>query len=257
MSPTSERESRDDSLTDRAQRIRAVLFDATGTLFDTRESVGTVYSRVAAQHGVALPAWRLDDAFKRIVAGAVPRVFPECDLEQAREREEQWWRAAIRSTFLAADSTVKFDDPAAFYGELFDYYKCGHAWALRPGAAEGLRELRRNGLATGVISNFDQRLPEILQALGVHDLLDVVMIPARCGCEKPASGIFEAALREIGVPPAAAIFVGDDPEKDRAAAEQVGMQSLDPEILDGFQHITGYVEALNDKHAPSTDGQAR
>ena len=226
-----------------APRIDGVLFDATGTLFDTAESVGTVYGRAAEAHGISLPAWRLDDAFNRIVASAPPRVFPDCDSSRAAQLEQGWWRKVVRSTFLAADSTVVFPDPNAFYDSLFDAYKEAGAWKLRTGVAEGLRELKRRGIATGVVSNFDQRLPMILQALEVASFLDIVITPAVCGFEKPDPGIFKAALLALGTEASATLFVGDHPEKDRSAAERVGMRSLDPDVLESLQDIATHIGA--------------
>jgi putative hydrolase of the HAD superfamily len=226
-----------------APRIDGVLFDATGTLFDTAESVGTVYGRAAEAHGISLPAWRLDDAFNRIVASAPPRVFPDCDASRAAQLEQGWWRKVVRSTFLAADSTVVFPDPNAFYDSLFDAYKEAGAWKLRTGVAEGLRELKRRGIATGVVSNFDQRLPVILQALEVASFLDIVITPAVCGFEKPDPGIFKAALLALGTEASATLFVGDHPEKDRSAAERVGMRSLDPDVLESLQDISTHIGA--------------
>jgi putative hydrolase of the HAD superfamily len=222
-----------------------VLFDATGTLLETRESVGAVYSRRATSHGVKLPAWRLDDAFGRVVAGAPARVFTDCHASEITEHEQQWWRAVVRSTFLAADSTVKFADFATFFSELYGYYQTRDAWALRPGVRPALADLKRRGYRTGVVSNFDQRLPIILQALRIHEFLDVVMIPARCRAEKPDPRIFEAALELLGLRAQSVVYLGDDPEKDRAAAERVGMRCIDPDALETFAELHSQIERLN------------
>ena len=85
--------------------IRAVLFDAAGTLIAPREPVGESYARLARDYGVALSAWRLDDAFRRIFAQAEPMVFPEAAPEEIPALERDWWRRVVRATFLAADST--------------------------------------------------------------------------------------------------------------------------------------------------------
>jgi putative hydrolase of the HAD superfamily len=109
--------------------------------------------------------------------------------------------------------------------------------------AEGLRELKRRGIATGVVSNFDQRLPVILQALEVASFLDIVITPAVCGFEKPDPGIFKAALLALDTEASATLFVGDHPEKDRSAAERVGMRSLDPDVLESLQDIANHIGA--------------
>jgi putative hydrolase of the HAD superfamily len=220
-----------------SQAIRGVLFDATGTLFDLRESVGAVYSRMASAEGIELPAWRIDDAFSRIMARAPARVFPDMSLEKIAEHEREWWYNVVRSTFLATDSTVKFPDFAGFFARLFDYYARAEAWELRPGAHAALLELRRSKIATGVVSNFDQRLGDILESLDIASLLDSVTTPAICGAEKPDAAIFEAALKSIALPAAEVLFVGDHPEKDREAARRVGMRSLDPNAIESLAEI--------------------
>lgn len=224
-----------------------MLFDATGTLFETRESIGTVYARRAAPHGVELPSWRLDDAFRRILASAPPRVFPDAKADEIAELEFQWWRAVVRSSFLAADSTVKFDNFGAFFEQLYAYYESADAWTLRPGSGDLLRELKRREFRTGVVSNFDQRLPIILQALEINDFLDVVMIPARCRIEKPDRRIFAAALETLELPAGSVVYVGDDPEKDRAAGARAGMQCLDPDAFEVFGDLLEHIERLRAK----------
>lgn len=230
--------------------IHGVLFDATGTLFDLSESVGTVYARMAKPHGVDLPAWRLDDAFRRIMSSAPPRVFPECPPTEVFELEKQWWRKVVRSTFLAADSTVVFDDAAAFFGSVFDYYEDAAAWTMRAGARSCLARLRELGVVTGVVSNFDQRLPIIMQATNIAEFLDTMMTPARCGAEKPDAQIFQAALAEIHLRPDQVVFIGDHPEKDRAAAREVGMQSSDPDDYATLADFAASIEQANREAAP-------
>jgi putative hydrolase of the HAD superfamily len=245
----------------KSERIRGVLFDATGTLFDTRESIGTVYARHAAPHGVDLPSWRLDDAFARVLAAAPPRVFPDCEASEITHLEQQWWRNVVRSSFRAADSTLEFDDFSSFFSELYAYYETAEAWALRPGTRHVLSELKRRGFRTGVVSNFDQRLPIILQALDIDEFLDLVMTPAQCRAEKPDGRIFEAALQALKLPAAVVIYVGDDPEKDRAAAVRAGMQCLDPDAFEAYADFIHHVESMKvlcpDRVSDSASDEAR
>ena len=78
--------------------------------------------------------------------------------------------------------------------------------AQRPGA-RGPAHARRccacaqRGAATGVVSNFDGRLPGILAGLGLAELLGVVMLPGEARAAKPDPRIFALALARLGVPP--------------------------------------------------------
>lgn len=209
-----------------AAGARAALFDVTGVLLFTRAPVGETYATTAASHGVELPAWRLEDAFGRVLARVPPRVFPNLDATETAARERAWWRDVVRQTFQATDSTVRFADFDAFFDALYRAFARPDAWRVAPGAESMLRALRAEGWRTGAVSNFDHRLPDLLEGLGIAQLLDVVMIPSRCGAAKPEPAIFAAALEALGIRAQAAVYIGHDPEQDAAAATAAGLQGL-------------------------------
>lgn len=211
--------------------IRAVLFDATGTLIELREPVGESYARFARESGVQLPAWRIEDGFRRILARSPARVFPDAAPGEVPARERDWWRTLVRDTFRAADQTVHFRDFDAFFEALFRWYAGAGAWRLRPGAREALAALRRRGLRLGVLSDFDQRLTRILDCLEISSFFDTVVLCGAHGVAKPDPRAFEAALSALGVPAAEAVYVGDDPDRDLAGARAAGLQILDARDL--------------------------
>lgn len=214
--------------------IRGVCFDATGTLFETRESVGTVYSRAAAAAGVKLPAWRLDDAFRRVLqhgpgpGEAAPNAATRAEREAA---ERAWWRDRVRQTFQATDSTVRFADPEALFTTLFDHYRHAEAWQLRPGVLPLLEHLRRDGYRLGLASNFDHRLPEILEGLGLIDFFDARSIPSKSGRIKPERGVFEALAEALALPLEELAYVGDDAPATLAAIAAHGLRVFDVRTL--------------------------
>jgi putative hydrolase of the HAD superfamily len=229
----------------------AVLFDAAGTLIELRESVGETYARVASQHGVSLPAWRLDDAFRRVLRGAPPRAFPDVPSHEVAARERRWWWDQVRSTFLAADSTVRFDDFDSFFEELFEQYTGDRLWQARAGALECLASLRGEGRTLAVVSNFDQRLPKILEALGMADFLSVTVVPADCGVEKPDPRIFALALEQLGVAAADAAYVGDDPAKDAEGAARAGLAAVDVADLASLAELPARLPSLATLASPT------
>ncbi len=225
-------------------KLRAVLLDATGTLIEVREPVGVCYARIATPFGVTLPAWRIEDAFQRILGQAPPMLFPEVPTEQLAECERGWWQEIVRRTFLAADSTVRFSDFESFFNQLYRHYCGARGWALCRGAQPALAALRQSGLAIGIVSNFDQRLPKILELLEILDKIDSVTIPATCRARKPDRRIFEAALRSLGVAASEAIYVGDDPEIDVEAARAAGLRAVDVRQLPALEALPGHLERL-------------
>jgi putative hydrolase of the HAD superfamily len=207
--------------------VRAVLFDAAGTLIETREAVGETYARMARDHGVDLPAWRVDDAFRRIFRQAPPREHSAAEPAEIDRRDRAWWRALVRSTFLAADSTIRFSDFDAFFDALYRAFAEPAVWRRRTGARRALRELRSRGVATGIVSNFDRRLPALLAGLELAPLLDIVVLPSDAGALKPDPRIFAWALERLGVPAAHSVFVGDQAIPDLDGARAAGLRAID------------------------------
>lgn len=205
---------------------RAVLFDAAGTLIALREPVGETYARVAREQGVAASAWRLSDAFARVWRSAPPMVFPGLEPAAAREREREAWRTVVHQTYRAADSAAVPPDEEAAFATLFAHYGRGDAWCARPGAHHVLAALRGAGVATAVVSNFDQRLRGILSDLGLARELDLVWLASDAGAAKPDPAIFLGALAVLGVAPERALYVGDDAERDVAGARAAGLAAL-------------------------------
>ncbi len=226
--------------------IQAVIFDAAGTLIETAEPVGEVYAREARSFGVELPASRIEEAFRRILAAAPPPAWPGASLREAAEAERRWWWERVRETFRAADGTVRFDDFDGFFDRLFEHYAHGAAWRLRPGAREALVALRRDGLQLAVLSNFDQRLRPVLRELGIHGCFDAVTLPADAGAAKPARQIFDVCLKRLGVANHRCVYVGDHAEQDLASSKTAGLHSVDVASLATLAELPARVALLEE-----------
>lgn len=187
-----------------------LCFDASGTLIETREPVGAVYRRVALEFGVDLPAWRLDDAFARVLRGLPERGTSGANQQDRRDSERAWWFECIRQTFQATDSTVRFDDFKSFAGTLFDAYGTSEAWRIRSGAREWIQTLRDAAVPLAVVSGFDYRLPDILAGLDLLDLFECLEVPVYSGQAKPNPAVFERVSQELGRSVHHLHYVGDD-----------------------------------------------
>jgi putative hydrolase of the HAD superfamily len=225
-------------------RVRAVLFDAAGTLLWFREPVGETYRRVALDFGVDLPASRITEAFQRILVRADPMVFSGEPRERRRRLERQWWWQQVRSTFQAADSTARFTDFEAYFDRLWNHYAGAAAWHLAPGTREALDALRARRVPMAIVSNFDHRLPTILQELDILDFFENVTIPAEVGAAKPDRRIFEAALEGLGDPSRRAIYVGDRAIEDVAGASGAGLLPIQVGSLATLEELPAHIDAL-------------
>jgi len=204
-----------------------ICFDATGTLIEATQPVGETYHRFALEFGVDLPAWRLDDAFRRILRHAPARGLEGASFEERCAHEVAWWFERIRQTFQATDSTVRFDDFEAFARALFDFYAGAEAWRARPGMPALLGRLRDHGRRLCVVSNFDHRLPKILEAIDLARFFEKIFIPSQTAHAKPERALFEAVGAAVGQPLETLLYVGDDAPETLAAIASHGLRVLD------------------------------
>lgn len=215
-----------------------VVFDATGTLIETTESVGESYRRIALRFDVDLPAWRLEDGFRRVLRHAPVRGTDGETPEARRQGEVAWWFEIIRQTFQATDSTVRFADFPAFATALFDAYREGSAWRVRDGMRDVLEAVRAAEIPIAVISNFDHRLPDVLEALGIEHYFRSIILPSATGSAKPERGPFEAAAEALSCPLAELIYVGDDANDRLEKIADYGVQVVDIRTLENSAELT-------------------
>jgi putative hydrolase of the HAD superfamily len=101
------------------------------------------------------------------------------------------------------------------------------------GALETLRELRRRGRKTALISNCTEEVALIWQETPFAALFDAALFSATAGCMKPDRQIYELALAELGVPASEALFVGDGANDELRGACEAGLTPVLVE-LDGI-----------------------
>ena len=104
-----------------------------------------------------------------------------------------------------------------------------------PGIADFLRELRRRGIPTGVVSNTNFREESMRARLALF-LPEHTFAFVLCSCEygtrKPAGDFFRLALRKAGVEPEEAWYCGDNPRCDAFGAHEAGLFPVLYDCLD-------------------------
>jgi len=205
-------------------RTAAVLFDAVDTLIRPWPSVGSVYARAAAGHGLRCPVRGLEAAFRPAYRELFPeRFFGRSGLQTSEPRERRWWTRVVARTFERAGCGVP---TAAVVAAGFAAFARGGAWRPLPGAVETLRTLKARGLKIGLVSNYDGRLHRVVAEVGLKSYFDVVIASSETGWAKPSPRIYAAALAALGVEPGEALMVGDRPREDVAGATAAGLRAL-------------------------------
>jgi putative hydrolase of the HAD superfamily len=203
--------------------IVGIGLDATGTLFRAAD-LGGDYARVLARHGLAADAAELNRL--------VPEVWREfsCAADPARDRfaghpggSRGFWSDVLYRLCERAGLPV----PSLFAAaELYQRFAGAAAWRLFDDVVPAIEALRERGLRLAVISNWDERLPRLLAALGIDDPFDAVVISCDVGMEKPHRAIFDAAASALDAPPERLLHVGDRRIEDLEGARAAGWHAL-------------------------------
>ncbi len=100
-------------------------------------------------------------------------------------------------------------------------------------------EIKRRGLALGLISNTDRDVGPLCDDLGVAESFDFILSSCTVGFEKPDPRIFYLALDLAGVAPQEAIHVGDQYKSDVIGARAAGIKPLLLDRYDMLAHLDG------------------
>jgi putative hydrolase of the HAD superfamily len=198
-----------------------VTFDAAGTLIRLTQSPGTTYAEVARTFGYDLDPDRVEAGFRKAWKALPARR----ETHGPRPDDDKgWWFELVAQAVYEAG--YKVEPLEKYFEELYRVYALSGAWELFPDAAEVLDALAANGIRLGIVSNFDRRLYDVLEHVGIRDRFEHILVSSEVGSDKPAAGIFLEAARRFAVTPEEILHVGDDPKLDGAAAKAAGCAVL-------------------------------
>lgn len=199
---------------------RAIFFDAVGTLFRVRGSVGQVYWEIARPYGVKATPEAIEAAFEEVFTAAPPLAFSRVQSSLLRRSEKKWWHAVVREVFQRVGMIRDFE---GYFDKVYRAFSGIRGWELYPEARTVLRELKKAGFTLGIISNFDSRILTVCTDLRIFQYLDSIHISSRSGAAKPDLPIFRLALEQHSLRPHEAVHVGDSLEEDVKGARLAGM----------------------------------
>jgi putative hydrolase of the HAD superfamily len=189
--------------------IKAVLFDLDGTLLDRDESVKKfIYHQY--------------DRLNRIV-GRIPRetyIKRFIDLDQ----RGYVWKDKVYQRLVE-----EFQITAMTWEELLQDYLSefkNHCVPF-PNLISTLDKLKSRDIRLGMITNGRGQFQlDNIRALGIEKYFDTILISEWEGIKKPDPEIFKRALKQLKIAAPQSIFVGDHPENDVIAAQNVGMKGI-------------------------------
>ena len=181
--------------------VKAVLFDLDGTLID---SVGAYLevARIAAQpHGLEVT---------------------ERHVRHALATGSNFWKGVVPQDRNDADAIMKA--LSAHAGREWPRVLREHGKAFE-GIARTLDAIERLGIRLGIVSGARPEVLELLRKDGVLDRFDAIVLGADVSRRKPDPEGIVKCLKELGVAPDAAIYVGDTPV-DIQASRAAGVRAV-------------------------------
>lgn len=199
--------------------IKAVFFDAVGTLFSLTKTVGDHYAYVGGEVGLDLDAQMLERAFHT----AWHKMPQRAAIDAPRENDDKgWWRELVDSVLDRVSPSLSEFDRDNFFEIAYEHFAEAGVWELYP-EVPGVLEKLQSRFQLAVVSNFDGRLRFILQNLGISKYFAHVFISSELGADKPHPKIFRRAIAIMHLRADKVLHVGDDPERDWKAAAAAGL----------------------------------
>jgi putative hydrolase of the HAD superfamily len=203
-------------------KVRAIVFDAGGTLICPARPVGETYAAFAYRFGVKLSAEATNTAFFAAFKGCSPRAK---DAVPSDGNDRAWWKLVVQRSLPDA----AFADPAVFdrfFEEVYLHYAKPEAWEVYPEVPEVLEALRDYPVDLFVLSNWDNRLHPVLDGHGLGEYLPRRFISSELGWEKPDPAIYRHVSDVLKLPASTLLSVGDHTRNDVEAPRKAGWQAL-------------------------------
>jgi 2-haloacid dehalogenase len=171
--------------------IRAVAFDAYGTLFDTAAAAARCRDALGDKLGPLAQLWR-------------DKQLQYSWLRGLQGRHADFWQVTGDALDFALDALGIGNDDA-LRARLMELYVTLDAY---PDARDALRAIKDRGFATAILSNGAPRmLAAAVDSAGIGALLDAVLSVEDVGVFKPHPSVYELLVARFGVPSAQILFV--------------------------------------------------
>jgi len=194
--------------------IKAVLFDLGNTLVYMRPE--KTFQKMLKAHGIVKSIQE--------VKQAMIKAQKEYDIEKhshlpAHEFYTKWNLVELKHLGITNPVEArKLAEDIDF--QWFEFAKI----YVYPEVKETLQRLRQIGVKLGIITGgYEEDIEKILPKSGLSRFFEVCVGVNTTGKRKPHPKAFKYALKQLGIKPHEAIFVGDDLEADYVGAEKAGL----------------------------------
>jgi putative hydrolase of the HAD superfamily len=202
-------------------RLRAVFFDAGGTLIHPDPPVEEIYAREFSSTTAA----RFSSAD---LSRALTQTWSEVHAESRDDRyggvrgEAEFWRAFLNRVRGLLDGGVVSPE---IFARLAAHFRDPASWAVFEDVRGTLAALESRGMPMAVVSNWDSSLPALLEKLGLARYFRVVSVSAIEGTGKPSPEIFRRTCDRLEISAVEVLHVGDSLAEDYDGARAAGLEA--------------------------------
>jgi len=203
--------------------VKAVVFDAVGTLIRPSRPVADAYRDAGLRYGLDLSRDTIQQRFRQAFARQESIDARQATWTTDTSRERRRWREIVREVF---QPVAEPGDADALFESLWSHYASPQSWTVYEDARPVWTELGGRGLVRVVASNLDDRLSSILGGLPPFHQCADVCVSAELGVRKPSPSFFAAVQQRLQLESEQLLMVGDDYAADYEAARACGWQAL-------------------------------
>ncbi len=178
-----------------AMQRRCLMTDAMGTLIELQPPAPRLAHELRARFGIEVSISEAEHAIAaeiRYYRAHMDEGRDELAVVELRRRCAEQLRTALPDP----DRLSRVDAQS-----MVDALLASLEFTVFADAPAALRAARRHGQAVVVVSNWDSSLGQVLDRVGLGELIDGVVTSAAVGSGKPDPAIFEAALAVAGAAP--------------------------------------------------------
>lgn len=201
-----------------AMPVRAVLFDAVGTLIYAQPTVADAYREHGHRYGSRRTTAEITQRFAAALAN---QSASDAVRATSHARERDRWRRIVAHVFDDVNG-----DQEALFESLWNHFADPAHWALYDDVEPAWRALHGRGLTLGIASNFDERLVAVCRGHAPLSECKHVYCSAQLRHAKPSLQFFRAIERQLGLRPEEILLVGDDRAHDYDGARAAGWQAV-------------------------------
>jgi 2-haloacid dehalogenase len=188
--------------------IRACVFDAYGTLFDTASAAARAKDRLGDKFVPLAQLWR-------------DKQLQYTWLRAAQGRHADFWQVTGDALDFALE-TLGIDN-AAMRQRLMELYLTLDPF---PEVATVLTRLKQSGIKIAILSNGTPAMLEAaVRSSGIEDVMDAILSVEEAGVFKPHPKVYQLAVDRLGVAADAIAFVSGN-GWDIHAASAFGMRTV-------------------------------